>query len=202
MILNLYEQHLDDFKTMERYLGAKKKIFENSKICVAGDGVPSIEGVKRISSKDHSVDYALLYGKIYENSVEVAEINCIFAPDSIIAAYSIAREMGLPIESLIKSIESFSGLEHRSEIVRFPNGQMIVNDSTSTNILNTINAVNRISSFFELSKVSLICGGKFFEQNLENLDEIIDRISFCGCIGSSSGTLADYFRSRKIPIMI
>ena len=212
MILNLYNQHLDDFGTFERYFIAKEKILQKSKIKLIGDGVPKVPGAKIISSNTIDADYSFVDRKIYENGIHVEDIKTRLAPDSVIGAYALARELNLPSALVVNSIESFSGLEHRCEFIRIStskassfdllinNSQRIaVNDSKSTNISNTLHC---LLSLRELPKVALICGGKFVEQDLTQLDKVIDKISFVGCIGSSSEVLRDYFITKKIPIFI
>lgn len=218
VILNLYEQHLDDFGTMENYLEAKKRILKNSTIKIVGDGVGSIPGAKRISTKNsENCEYAMVNKIIYEKNVEIAEIETHFSPDSIITAYAIAREMGIPAKIIIEGITSnykylkeenrlnkdnqykikpFRGLEHRCEVVEVEN-RFIINDSKSTNIANTVYCIN---SFKNLEKIALICGGKKIKQNLGLLDSVIDKIAFVACTGSCK-EVYDYFVKKQVPLL-
>lgn len=54
VMVNLYEQHLDDFETMDNYLAAKSKILTNSRIKIIGDGIELLElkESRRKRSKD------------------------------------------------------------------------------------------------------------------------------------------------------
>ena len=238
VMVNLYEQHLDDFETMDNYLAAKSKILTNSRIKIIGDGIELL-GAKRISTKKvEGCSYALIASQkdkqnfdrdgkeligeedlqvLYENGVPIAEIQTHLAPSSVISAYAISREIGIPTEialsettstwrfieqkpieenlyTISKSIQPFAGLEHRCEMLYLKN-RVAINDSKSTNIANTAYC---LKAFSKLGRVALICGGKYMEQNLQLLDPLVDMISFVGCIGSSS-QIYDYFARHQIP---
>ena len=239
VIVNLYEQHLDDFGTMNNYLAAKSKILTNSRIKLVGDGIELPEAKKISTKKVEGCSYALIASQkdeqnymkemerkperfteqvLYENEFPIAEIQTHLAPSSVISAYAISREMGIPAEIALsaitstwrfieqptkqnllcttqKSIQPFAGLEHRCEMLHLKN-RVAINDSKSTNIANTIYC---LQAFSGLGRVALICGGKHVEQNLQLLGPLLDMISFVACIGSSS-QIYDYFARHQIPV--
>ena len=151
--------------------------------------------------------YVFRFDSDYSSSI--AETNVSLAPDSVIAAYAILRST-MPMlgpEKVVDMLDSFPGLPHRCEVIYGSgarddkNGKQvcIINDSKSTNLLNTVYC---IQNFPQFSKIALICGGKRVDQDLRILDSVADRIVFAGCIGSSASFLAEYFADKGIRCVI
>ncbi len=137
VFLNLFQDHLDYYGTVEKYFEAKQNIASHQSendICYIGDQVPFFE--KR--SKEIKVFYdepmnfnMLLKGK--HNQYNAAFV------------YKIATEQfGCDPEKVIKVIDNFHGLSHRLEYVGKKCGVEYYNDSISTIPEATIQAAMSI----------------------------------------------------------
>jgi len=73
-----------------------------------------------------------------------------------VMAATVARAMGVPSRTIIKTIKAFPGNEHRLEFVRQVGGALYYNDSASTNPQTSAAAVNAFPGHPKI----LIAGGK------------------------------------------
>lgn len=172
-ILNVTPDHLNRHKTMENYIDAKCRIFENA---AAGDVVllnadnPETLALKERAAKTGarvtlfsrkaevedgvfcdsvSGDLILVDAKygIRERIVHKSEI---FIPGShnlenALAAAGIAYFAGLRPEVIATVLKSFQGVEHRIEFVREVNNVYYYNDSKGTNPDASIKAVEAMT---------------------------------------------------------
>jgi len=74
--------------------------------------------------------------------------------ENVMAAVSVARALEVPDETIFKVVGSFTGLEHRLELVRDLKGVKFYNDSFSTTPETSIAAARAFQA-----PTSLICGG-------------------------------------------
>ena len=125
VLLNLYEEHLDYYGTMEAYFGAKKNITlhqrEGDRLFV-GDNVPAVETAADITviNTEEVGDYIL---KI---PGEHNYINAEFV-------YRIAHDVfGAAGEDIRQSMAQFEGLPHRLQYIGENNGIRFYDDSIST----------------------------------------------------------------------
>lgn len=137
IFLNLYEEHLDYYKTLDRYFNAKANIgrYQNENdYLLVGENVPKIETRSRVITihNDHKFNLKLLG--------EHNQYNANFV-------YYVAKEiLKLDESQIIKSIESFENLEHRIDYIGKHNDIDYYDDSISTIPQATINAINSINN--------------------------------------------------------
>lgn len=139
VMLNLYEDHLDYYGTMERYLAAKLHILEYQKaedLCLVNKEVP----LKRepesqcirldAGNLEHSFDMTL-HGAHNQYNAEVV--------------FFIATKVyHLPEKEVRKSIQKFQGLSHRQEFIGIKDGVSYYDDSISTICESAIQAAESI----------------------------------------------------------
>lgn len=135
VFLNLFEEHLDYYGTMEKYFGAKANIVSHQTIddlCFVGENVPSIEHKSKMTVIDGP-------SRIYNLSIlgEHNRTNAEFVYDIAeliitgnVADSSIDKKL-LEI-SITKAIYSFKGLPHRLEYFAEIDGVKYYDDSIST----------------------------------------------------------------------
>lgn len=135
VFLNLYEEHLDYYKTMDNYFNAKSNItnFQTSKdFLLVGKDVPTIRtnaSVIKIESKEKF--NLMILG-------DHNQYNANFV-------YYIATELlKLDKDKVKESMSTFKNLGHRIEFVGNYNGIDYYDDSISTIPQATINAINSI----------------------------------------------------------
>ena len=139
VFLNLYEDHLDRYKTMENYFNAKKNITihqEPEDYLFYGNDVPQIE----TKAKKNLLDFNTSMNFDMKLKGAHNQFNATFV-------YRICTEVfGLDPEKVRKSIETFTGLRHRLEFVGNFDGIDFYNDSISTIPQATIQAATSISN--------------------------------------------------------
>jgi UDP-N-acetylmuramoylalanine--D-glutamate ligase len=182
ILLDIYEEHLDHYKSMNHYIAAK---FNCAKFQNNNDVF--IYNAKNDYMRNYKFDYKqsdfAVLGKI-ENEVELKNLeskNCVFIEnnniycnDKIICssdikmnlkgehnlnnmlfAIAVSEILGLNLDSTLKVIKEFKGLEHRLEFVANIDGVKYYNDSIATIPEATINDVNALG---EVN--TIIVGGK------------------------------------------
>lgn len=149
VMLNLYEEHLDYYGTLDKYFAAKCNITKYQKAgdhFYVGDQVPPIKnkpGVRvRVINRADTPEYEL---KI------LGEHNCYNA----YVVSTIATELfGLNETEVRESLKTFEGLNHRLQFVGTFEGVDYYDDSISTIPGATISALESVKNAF-----SVIVGG-------------------------------------------
>ncbi len=136
---NLTAEHLDFHATMEDYLGAKLKLFENSRLTVINFDSPYYDAVKEkcrsyvsCSAASKAADYfakaasiSLLDGTEYilENKKESFAVSNSLVGDfnvmNTLQAIAVAMEMGIDAGVIKSALKNFGGVSGRLERVRF-----------------------------------------------------------------------------------
>lgn len=174
-ILNLTPDHLDRHLSMENYVHAKGRIFENQRaedllVLNGDDPLVGELGEKAISRKalfsyKKTVDYGAwcLAGEIYINNGQESILVCredelgIIGPHNtmnVLAALTLAYFSGVKLEVIVRVLKTFAGVEHRLELVGCFDGVTYINDSKGTNTNATITAVNAVTE-----PIILLAGG-------------------------------------------
>lgn len=173
-ILNISPDHLDRHHTLDAYIEAKQKIYQNCGLAIYnhddnytkpwGD-IPAISfGIN--SSNPES------WGIVKENEkLYLAKgHHKLIATDSLLikgvhnwvnalAACALAEAAGIEWSFLIQVLKSFSGLPHRCQRVRVLNEVEWINDSKGTNVGATVSAIKGIGGAMQ-GKIILIAGGQ------------------------------------------
>lgn len=139
VLLNLFEEHLDYYETLDRYFLAKSHVAlyqSDSDYIYLGDNVPHFDtkGQKTVISPIHDKKYNLSIEGLHN------QFNAEFV-------YKIATERFDCDESKVReSIENFKGLKHRLEYVDCIDGVKYYDDSISTIPEAAISAAVSISN--------------------------------------------------------
>jgi len=108
-----------------------------------------------------------------------------------LAVVTVAKILGVSNESIATSLSTFSGVEHRLELVREINGVKYINDSKATNVDAVWYALR---SFDE--PIFLILGGTDKGNDYSQILELVKaRVKKIYAIGSSAQKVYDYFHS-------
>jgi UDP-N-acetylmuramoylalanine--D-glutamate ligase len=174
-ILNITPDHLDRHGSMENYIAAKQRIFENqtaedyavlnsdSEICRK-----MAEGLKPQVlwfSRKHTVErgaYVKSDSIFYRDGAEteilpLAEISLKGAHnvENVLAAVAIGMAAGIEPSAIRRAVKDFRAVEHRLEYVATLRGVAYYNDSKATNVDATIKALESFPA-----NIHLILGGK------------------------------------------
>ncbi len=163
-LLNITEDHLNRFGTMEAYIAAKMRAFENQTekdFAVLNADDPIVASAKTKAKK-------LLFSRLQEvengafvrdgmivfrmNGTETtlipaSELGIIGSHnlENALCAVCLSLCMGVDRETVCEVLRSFKGVEHRIEFTRCYKGITFYNDSKGTNPESTIKAVEAMT---------------------------------------------------------
>jgi len=162
-VLNISEDHLDRHGTMEYYIAAKERIFENQSsanftvlnyddpVCKSMANRTKARVLWFSSSKELEEGAYLKNGSIwlkfngfYGALANINELKILGTHnmENAIAAALIAACAGVPADVISAQLKAFGGVEHRMEHVADINGVAYYNDSKATNTDAAIRAIN------------------------------------------------------------
>ena len=207
VITNIAPNHLDIHKSYEEYIDSKKNIFRNQKendtLVLNYDNEITKKFIKEAKgnviyfSSKSKLDNGVIFDdgliKICKDGIRRHVLaqkdmklrgihNCENACAAIAATASLVS-----VEDQIKTIEDFSGVEHRLELVRNINGINWYNDSIGTSPSRTIAGLN---SFNE--KIVLITGG--YDKHLDYTPiakPIVNNVSKLILMGATADKIHD-----------
>lgn len=158
VLLNIHEEHLDHYGTMEKYTAAKENIYKNM---VAGDTVfcqqiiapGNIDAnVVTVAAKDLAGDKSadifvdgatIKYGElVYEIPVDDIALMGNHNYYDIGFVYGIAKKFGLDDKVIEEGLKTYETLPHRLQKIGVVNGVTYYDDSISTIDETTIQALN------------------------------------------------------------
>ena len=161
-LLNITEDHINRFGSMEAYIAAKVRMFENQTeedFAILNLDDPIVRGMANktkarviyISLESEPEEGAFIRdGSIMwrfdGREVKVLPISELRIPgehnvQNAMCAIALSLCMGIELEPLRKTLREFPGVEPRIEFVREKNGVQYINDSKGTNPDSTIKAV-------------------------------------------------------------
>lgn len=166
VFLNLFEEHLDYYGTMDKYFVAKTNVARHQKqgdYFYVGSNVPAIDTASNVTVVDKPIDFSLnILG-------EHNKYNAAFVKEIAVKVY------GCNEEAVCEAIMEFTGLPHRLQLVATNNGIRFYDDSISTIPEATINAVESIDKV-----KTVLVGGMdrnidytILEKYIENRSDVI-----------------------------
>jgi UDP-N-acetylmuramoylalanine--D-glutamate ligase len=208
-ILNVSPDHLDRHHSIEGYVQAKQRIYNQATTALYNredqfttptqEYSPVLENVLSFGSDtatEGNWGLVLQGGNRY-----LAKGNrCLFPVESLLikgvhnwmnalAACALADAAGISEDAIIQVLERFSGLPHRCQWVRHLAGVDWINDSKGTNIGATISAINGIGGAMQ-GKIVLIAGGQGKGADFHDLIKpIADYVRTIVLIGEDAGKI-------------
>lgn len=203
-LLNLSEDHLDRYGSMEAYGAAKKRLFLNQDaagIAVLNADDPETVNVdtqarKRFFSRRGRVEDGCYAhdGRVIEVTPGEPDVDLFLASDvplagvqnleNAMAAALLARAIGAEPGDLRAGLQGFKGLPHRMERVGEKGGVTWYNDSKGTNPAATAKSLEG----FDDGTVHLILGGRNKGADLATLAPIVgQKVRRAYLIGESAG---------------
>ena len=183
VLMNIYEEHLDHYGTMEKYVAAKENIYRNQ---VAGDILICNEhnlpkagtcaaqvisiGVEPTQADICVKDQEIVYkGTTFE--IPVDEMNLIGHHNyfDIGIDYAICKELGISEEDFRAGVCSYVPLPHRLQPIGMVNGVKYYDDSISTICETTIQALESLKK-----AETVIIGGMDRGIDYDALEDYLD----------------------------
>lgn len=212
VVLNLSEDHLDRHGDMMGYHTAKHRIFQGVKKVVYNRDdsltrplVPDVTpmqsfGLNAPDMNQYGVlkedDGTLWLARGRERLLKSSEmyIQGTHNVANALACLALGEAIGLPIPSMLNTLKTFKGLEHRCEFVKEINGVRYYNDSKGTNVGATLAAIDGLGAAIEAqqAKVAIILGGQGKGQDFRALrDALIQYAKVAVLIGEDASVIED-----------
>lgn len=158
VLMNIHEEHLDHYGTMEKYVAAKERIYRNQQ---AGDKLicnmeilPKENTCKSQvisigyegSNADIQVEETRIRYKNKAFSIPVSEIKLIGIHNyyDIGVVYGLLQELGVSDEVFMEALKTYEPLPHRLQYVGTVDGIKYYDDSISTICDTTIQALTSL----------------------------------------------------------
>lgn len=184
ILLNIYEEHLDHYESLEKYIDAKFNIakYQNDKNYFIYNYDNEIMNNYKFKYKEN--DYAISLNEIYDKSNSIFlkngniycnnEVLCssdiemnlkgLHIVNNIMFIFAVCKILDLNFEKVLTTIKCFKPLEHRMEYVGKFDEIDFYNDSIATIPESTINSIKAIKDVN-----TLIIGGKDRGVNLTSV---------------------------------
>ena len=194
-LLNVTVDHQDRYESLDEYIAAKQRIFENQTaddyalFNLDDDRVPALRHRVRAKALGFTTSSAIdpdMYGGTYIDDDRMvttvtgvrqeichrSEIRIIgnHNVENVMAAATYAVLCGCPLDAIRRVLTTFPGLEHALEIVRERRGVRFVNDSKGTNVDATLKALESIDQ-----PIWLIAGGRDKGGDFSRLTQAVSR---------------------------
>jgi len=181
VVLNISADHLDRYENLSAYAYSKQVIYENAEQWVVNvddelampAATPTVTATKNILGFTVGVpadnqfgianvdgDRCICFGKTVLINVCDVRLKGEHNLQNALAALALGYSINLPLESMRKSLKSFSGLAHRTQWVGENEGVNWINDSKATNVGAAIAAIKGLSTSDSDCKQILIAGGE------------------------------------------
>jgi UDP-N-acetylmuramoylalanine--D-glutamate ligase len=195
VVLNMSEDHLDRHGDMFGYHTAKHRIFQGVKKVVFNrdDSLtrPLVPDNTPMQSFGLNAPDLNQYGILKEDNGTIwlargrerllksseMYIQGTHNVANALACLALGEAIGLPLESMLETLKTFKGLEHRCEFVKEVHGVRYYNDSKGTNIGATLAAIDGLGAAIEpqQGKVAIILGGQGKGQDFTALRDALTK---------------------------
>ncbi|MBO6225214.1 MAG: UDP-N-acetylmuramoyl-L-alanine--D-glutamate ligase [Psychrobacter sp.] len=218
-VLNMSPDHLDRHGDMLGYHQAKHRIFQGAKSVVINreDALtrPLVaDNLPRVSTSIQAPDKGQ-YGLIIDSEGQTylaRGTERLLSADKLLikgrhnllnaqAALALGELAGLPLDSMLQTLQQFSGLDHRCQYVAKVADIDYFNDSKGTNIGSTIAAIQGLGEVYapKDGKLLLILGGQGKGQQFGELTSFINQyVSHVLMIGEDAKMIEQHLRSAKL----
>ena len=212
VILNITPDHLDRYEeNFDYYVGSKFKIAMNQDdsdyLLFNSDD----EVVNNFPKRNYG-SYAISLTTLPGDGIYIEEENIYFNNENettqvgstksltlrgehnqynSLAVITIAKLIGISDEKILKAVSTFTGVEHRLELVKVIKGIEFVNDSKATNVESVWYALRSFKK-----PILLILGGKDKGNDYSRIKNLVkSNVKKIYAIGSSAKKIYDYFHN-------
>lgn len=212
VVTNITPNHLNIHKDYEEYIDAKKNIFKyqnedgilvtnydnevTRKISKEANGKVIYFSSKEKLDNGYVVDGEVIKecdDKLRKHILNVKEVKLrgVHNYENICTAIAATKTL-VDIDTAIKAVKDFDGVEHRIEFVREVFGVKWYNDSSSSSPTRTISGLNAFDE-----DIVLIAGG--YDKNLDYTPmakPIVDKVKTLVLLGQTSGKIFDVVKEE------
>lgn len=176
VILNLTEDHLDRYVSMQEYAAAKQRIFNGARQVLINRDDPASEPLLAGASQRWTYGFSPAcddhgYGVSVKGDVSwltrgsnhlipMRDIALVGRHNvgNAMAALALGHAVGIPDAAMVTTLREFPGLPHRCQLLRSLRGVNYYNDSKGTNVGATLVAIESVAERSR-GEIVLIAGG-------------------------------------------
>ncbi len=175
VVLNVSEDHMDRYRSMQEYHQAKHRIFRHCQRYVTNrddpltrplmeEGVPQtsfglgVPDLGQFGVLPADGEKFLARGNEKLLPVSAMKIRGEHNVANALAALALGEAVNIPMAAMLQTLREFPGLPHRCELVSERDGIAWYNDSKGTNVGSTLAAINGLGAAIA-GKLILIAGG-------------------------------------------
>ena len=211
-VLNISDDHLDRHGTLENYINAKHRIFDNAASAVVwrdGEFVAPDEDAEQ--SMSHIVEYGLGESEtgfavasiqsvdtLVYNSTSLIRLDAIPLAGThnvlnVMASLAICCELGVQPQTAIGHLASFKSAPHRCVEIANGNEVRFIDDSKATNIGATVAALEGLGASTQ-GRLILIAGGDAKGADMQSLAPYLEKyVAHVFAIGKDAPQIAAVF---------
>jgi UDP-N-acetylmuramoylalanine--D-glutamate ligase len=215
VVLNVTPDHLDRHRTLEVYVDAKARIFENQRgddFAVLNEDDPICAAM---AARTHAPVFWFSRQKEVKLGAWVREGNILFRDgrgqrevmlaseiplkgahnlENVLAAVCAGALMGCVPEKIRQAVREFKAVEHRLEFVTTIRSVDYYNDSKATNVDATIKALESFPA-----NIHLILGGKDKGSDYSVLNDLLrQRVKRVYTIGAAAGKIESQIKGVEV----
>jgi UDP-N-acetylmuramoylalanine--D-glutamate ligase len=209
-MLNLTQDHMDRYDSLEDYARAKERIFAHAKTRVvnrddswsramAGDSALSFGLGVPASAREWGLDASgarMMHGDEALLAVDEMAMAGLHNAANALAAHALLTAIGVAAEPLAQAIRAFKGLPHRVELVGEVGGVRFYDDSKGTNVGAAVAALEGFRN-----PVVLIAGGDGKQQAFAPLAPAVKAHARAAIlIGRDAGTIRDALSTSGVAL--
>ncbi len=184
VVLNVCPDHMDRYASYEDYRQAKRRIYQNCQYPVVNADEPEIWQDLKFSNlpitfslqpqnegfclQESAGESYLALGQQLLLPVKAMQFSQQYEFQNALAALALGSAAGLPMASLLKTLQEFRGLPHRCQAIGEFGGIRWYNDSKGTNVGATIAALLSLGRA-KSGRLFLIAGGDSKKADLSSL---------------------------------
>lgn len=191
VVLNMSEDHMDRYASMQDYHRAKHRIFRNCQRYVVNRDdaltVPLIDAAVPCTSFGLNAPDLGHYGVLMRDGqrwlargrdallpVRDMKIRGEHNVANALACLALGEAVGLPMDAMLATLREFAGLPHRCQLVHEQDGVAWYNDSKGTNVGASLAAISGLGAAID-GKLILIAGGVGKGQDFSPLSQPLER---------------------------
>jgi UDP-N-acetylmuramoylalanine--D-glutamate ligase len=214
-VLNITPNHLDRHKTMKAYTNAKANILryqtaaDISVLCADDAGSLALSAIVRGKLRLFSLNNTVTEGAMVKDGrilirngaekeicrVDEVQLRGRHNLLNVLAATTLADSAGIPTEAIAHAIRTFTGVEHRLELVRLRRGVQWINDSIATAPERSMAALKAFSE-----PIVLLAGGRDKAMEWDAWAEMVtQRVKSVILFGDLAPMLAEKLAAQQHP---
>jgi len=156
-ILNISADHLDRYQTMSAYTEVKQRVYNGASLALvnADDNATYLHSNVNLPTIEFSLsepsegsfgicqqgEEFFLSGPNLSFSIGEMALQGKHNWANALAAVALGSAVGLPMDAMLKTLRSFTGLPHRCQFVASINNVKYINDSKATNVGSALAAI-------------------------------------------------------------